>query len=162
MLALFLNMLFAVPAEAACVKKLGQDQIGGGLTCHHTYDKQTALEAGFGGCDVHMTSIGGIGDMELIFQFAKSKGFLVKGGGNCFDLEEITYRGKKVTAMVLDNGSGHDVSRKVYEILTGVTPGPNCEDAVCPIGNFQKKVKGNARKEFMQFAHTIKGYKFTQ
>eukprot|EP00834_Sanchytrium_tribonematis_P009007 NODE_1373_length_1195_cov_0.981752.p1 type:complete len:254 gc:universal NODE_1373_length_1195_cov_0.981752:84-845(+) len=138
--------------QAACIAALGSNQLPGGLTCHHTYNKDNPLAAGFGGCDLVKTSEGGIRDIELVWAFAKSKGYLVKGGGNCFDVEQYSFNGKSVKLIVMDNGSYHDISIPAYEALTGVKPGPNCEDAVCPIGNFVVTKVGNVKAEFDSFS----------
>eukprot|EP00834_Sanchytrium_tribonematis_P006217 NODE_436_length_7460_cov_0.466105.p6 type:complete len:167 gc:universal NODE_436_length_7460_cov_0.466105:3857-3357(-) len=151
---MFFPVFFSIPQEAACIAALGNSQIPGGLTCHNTYNAASALAAGYGGCDLVKTSEGGILDIQLVWAFAQSKGFLVKGGGNCYDVEQYTFNGKSVTLVVLDNGSAHDISIPAYKELTGVQPGPNCEDAVCPIGNFQVTKIGNVKAEFEEFSKT--------
>eukprot|EP00834_Sanchytrium_tribonematis_P003252 NODE_120_length_17920_cov_0.559782.p7 type:complete len:201 gc:universal NODE_120_length_17920_cov_0.559782:3388-2786(-) len=146
------NGWVASTGPAKCIEALGQNQVGGGLTCHHTYNKEAPLEAGYGGCDLVKTSEGGMKDLTLVWEFAKKNGYMVKGGGNCFDLVDLIFNGKTVKVIVLDNGSAHDISIPAYFALTGVTPGPNCEDAVCPIGNFQMNVVGNVKAAFIEFA----------
>ena len=64
---------------ATCIAALGTNQIPGGLTCHNTYNAGSPLAAGYGGCDLVKTSEGGILDLELVWAFAKSKNYLVKG-----------------------------------------------------------------------------------
>ncbi len=142
----------AIGGQAKCIAALGMNQMPGGLTCHHSYNKPNPLEAGYGGCDTVKTSLGGIVDIELVWAFAKSKGFLVKGGGNCYDVEKYTFNGKSVTLIVVDNGSAMDISREAYDILASVQSGPNCEDAVCPIGNFKIERLGNIKSEFQSFS----------
>ena len=149
-----------VPGQAACIAALGGNQIPGGLTCHNTYNMGTPLSAGYGGCDLVKTSEGGIRDIELVWAFAKSKGYLVKGGGNCYDVQRYTFNGKSVTLIVMDNGSANDISIPAYEVLTGVHPGPNCEDAVCPIGNFQVENLGNVKADFQSFSKTYLAQKY--
>ena len=139
---------------AACIAALGSNQLPGGHTCHNTYNAGSPLAAGYGGCDYVKTSEGGIRDLDLVWQFAKSKGFMVKGGGNCFDVVELTFNGKSVSLVVVDNGTGNDVSIPAYAALTGVQPGPNCEGAVCPIGNVQSSVVGNCKQEFISYSKT--------
>ena len=139
-------------APAKCIAALGQNQLGGGTTCHHTYNKETPGSAGFGGCDYAKSSQGGPKDQELVWAFARKKGFMVKGGGNCFDIVRLTFNGKSVDLVVLDNGTPNDISIPAYHALTGVEAGPNCEDAVCPIGNVQSQIVGNCKAEFAEFA----------
>eukprot|EP00835_Amoeboradix_gromovi_P005179 NODE_462_length_8172_cov_0.295181.p5 type:complete len:187 gc:universal NODE_462_length_8172_cov_0.295181:7238-6678(-) len=141
----------ADPGNPECSKIVGN--YGGGHTCHHTYNKPSPLEAGFGGCDYAKSSLGGLTDLSFVWAFAEKKGFMVKGGGNCFDVEELQWKDNKVRALVLDNGTANDLSIPVYSKLTGVTEiGPNCEGAVCPIGNVNVTIVGNVKAEFLEFA----------
>ena len=139
---------------AKCTAALANATPEGGSTqtCHHTYNKETPGAAGLGGCDYAKSSEGGPKDQELVWAFAKKKGFFVKGGGNCFDIVRLSFNGTSVDLVVLDNGTPNDISIPAYHALTGVKAGPNCEDAVCPINGVKSEIVGNCKAEFAQFA----------
>jgi hypothetical protein len=53
-------------------------------------------------------------DQQKIYDFAKSKNFLIMGGGGngykCFDKVRITRKGRSVDAIVMDNGNPQFIS----------------------------------------------------
>jgi hypothetical protein len=124
--------------------------------CHHTYTASNAKAASIGGCEDQIsTGQGGTVDQQKIYEYAKSKNFLIMGGGGngykCFDKVKITRDGHSVEAIVMDNGNPKDVSTAVYSKLTGKTGiGKNCEGAAARLDTTQKVV-GNIANEYKSF-----------
>lgn len=145
-----------------CLKLQG-DLIGG-HTCHHTYDFDPPLGQGLGGCDLVKTQQGSLVDLEIVHEFSKSKGYMIKGGGggvSCFNIERLSFQGNSVDAIVMDNGRGLDISIPIYKALVpGITIGKYCENAKCGIP-LEASVVGNIKDEYVAFAKQYaqqKGY----
>jgi hypothetical protein len=124
--------------------------------CHPTYTASNATAASIGGCEDQIsTGQGGPVDEQKIYEYAKSKDFLIMGGGGkgyeCFDKVRITRNGRSVDAIVMDNGHPKDISIAVYSELTGKTGiGMNCEGAAARLDTTQQVVE-NLAEEYRSF-----------